>query len=147
VKEQLKPNALREKKFEKAKLLADDLRSKLKGDLKKISELDSRLIANNTGRFNSETSIPVVGRIHPFIQNALYSDPNKILDPVKVGTGYYLIKVISNSPFDSTAYSMQSSTIRNNLLQQKKRVVVSQWLTDLKEKADIVDNRYLFYGY
>jgi len=42
---------------------------------------------------------------------------------------------------------MQSSTIRNNIVQQKKNTVVSQWLTALKEKSEIVDNRHLFYGY
>lgn len=147
VKDQLKPNAVRENKLIKAKALAEDLRSKLNNDLRKITEIDSRFTVKNTGRFNAETNIPGIGKTYAFIQTAIYSEPNVISDPVKVALGYYLLKVISKSPFDSTAYSMQSSTLRNNLLQQKKRTVVSQWLTALKEKADIVDNRYLFYGY
>ena len=106
-----------------------------------------RNTAKNTGRFNSETSIPGIGRIYPFIKTALYSEPNVILNPVKASSGYYLIKVISKTPFDSTAFSTQSSLIRNNLLQQKKGVLISQWINDLKARADIVDNRYLFYGY
>ena len=114
---------------------------------KKITELDSRFTVRNTGRFNSETNIPGVGKNYAFIQSAIYAEPNVILEPVKAGTGYFLIKVISKSPFDSTAYSMQSSTIRNNIIQQKKNTVVSQWLTALKEKSEIVDNRHLFYGY
>jgi parvulin-like peptidyl-prolyl isomerase len=147
VKDQQKPNAVRVKKQEKARLLADELRSKLNNDLKKITELDSRFTVKNTGRFNSETSIPGVGKNNAFIQSAIYAEPNVILEPVKAGTGYFLIKVISKSPFDSTAYSMQSSTIRNNIVQQKKNTVVTQWLTALKEKSEIVDNRHLFYGY
>jgi len=147
VKDQQKPNAVRVKKLEKARLLADELRSKLNNDLKKITELDSRFTVKNTGRFNSETNIPGVGKNNAFIQSAIYAEPNVILKPVKAGIGYFLIKVISKSPFDSTAYSMQSSIIRNNILQQKKNTVVSQWLNALKEKSDIVDNRHLFYGY
>ena len=147
VKDQQKPNAIRVKKQEKTRLLADELRSKLNNDLKKITELDSRFTVKNTGRFNSETNIPGVGKNNAFIQSAIYAEPNVILEPVKAGTGYFLIKVISKSPFDSTAYSMQSSTIRNNIIQQKKNTVVSQWLTELKEKSEIVDNRHLFYGY
>ena len=147
VKDQQKPNAVRVKKQEKARLLADELRSKLNNDLRKITELDSRFTVKNTGRFNSETNIPGVGKNFAFIQSAIYAEPNVILEPVKAGTGYFLIKVISKSPFDSTAYSMQSSTIRNNIIQQKKNTVVSQWLTALKEKSEIVDNRHLFYGY
>jgi peptidyl-prolyl cis-trans isomerase D len=147
VKDQQKPNAVRVKKLEKARLLAAELRSKLNNDLKKITELDSRFTVKNTGRFNSETNIPGVGKNYAFIQSAIYAEPNIILEPVKAGTGYFLIKVISKSPFDSTAYSMQSSTIRNNIVQQKKNTVVSQWLNALKEKSEIVDNRHLFYGY
>ena len=147
IKDQLKPNVIIEKKLDKARLLAEDLRSKLNNDLKKITELDPRFTVKNTGRFNSETNIPGIGKNNAFTQAALYEKPNVILEPVKVNTGYYLIKVISRSSFDSTAYSMQSSTIRNNILQQKKNTVVSQWLTALKENADIEDNRYKFYGY
>jgi parvulin-like peptidyl-prolyl isomerase len=147
VKDQLKPNALREAKFKKAKAVADDLRSKLNNDLKKITELDPRFTVRRTGRFNAETSIPGIGKNYAFIQTAIYAEPNVIPEPVKVPIGYYLLKVISKSPFDSTAYNMQSSTIRNNILQQKKQTVISQWLNTLKEKADIVDNRYIFYGY
>jgi parvulin-like peptidyl-prolyl isomerase len=147
VKEEIKPSALMSKKLEKTKVLADDLHSKLNGDLKKITEFDPRYTVKNTGRFNAETNIPGIGRNYSFIETAMNSEPNVITKPVKVSTGHYLIKVISKSPFDSTAYSMQSSTIRNNLLQQKKQLVVSQWLKELKERAEIVDNRYLFYGY
>lgn len=147
VKDQLRPNAVRVKKMEKARLLAEELRSKLNNDLKDITKLDPRFTVKNTGRFNSETNIPGIGKNYAFIQAAIHAEPNVILKPVKAGTGYFLIKVISKSPFDSTAYSMQSSTIRNNIIQQKKRTVVSQWLSTLKAKADIVDNRHLFYGY
>jgi len=147
VKDQLKPNVIIEKKLDRARLFTEQLRSKLNNDLRKITELDSRFTVKNTGRFNSETNIPGVGKNNAFTQYAMNAEPNVILEPVKVGTGYFLLKVISTSPFDSTSYSMQSSTIRNNIVQQKKNTVVSQWLTALKEKADIVDNRHLFYGY
>ena len=147
VKDQLKPDVVKVKKFERTRLLAEELHSKLNNDLRNITELDSRFNVKNTGRFNSETSIPLIGKNNAFIQNAIYAEPNVVLEPVKAGTGYFLIKVISKSPFDSTAYSMQSSTIRNNIIQQKKNTVVSQWLSALKEKSEIVDNRHLFYGY
>ena len=147
VKNQLKPNAVRVNKLDRARLLAEELRSKLNNDLNKITELDSRFTVKNTGRFNSETSIPGVGKNYAFIQASIHAEPNVILEPLEAGTGYLLVKVISKSPFDSTAYSMQSSTIRNNILQQKKNTVVSLWLNALKEKSDIVDNRHLFYGY
>jgi parvulin-like peptidyl-prolyl isomerase len=147
VKEQIKPSVLRDRKLELADKLARELKTKVDGNLDKVTEIDSRFALKNTGRFNSESTIPGVGRSYPFIQTAINLEPNVISQPVKTTNGYYLIKIISKSEFDSTAYSTQSSTIRNNLLQQRKRTLISQWLTELKEKAEIVDNRHLFFGY
>ena len=147
IKDQIKPLAFKELQMEKSQRLAEQLKSKLNGNLKKISELDPRITVRNTGRFNSESSIPGIGKNYAIIETALNADTSGIEGPVESPSGYYLIKVNSKSPFDSTAFSTQSSTLRNNLLQQKKRLVVSQWLADLKDKADIVDNRYKFYGY
>ena len=147
IKDQIKPLAFKEIKMEKSKNLAEQLKAKLNGNLKRINKLDPKITLKSTGRFNSESSIPGIGKNYAFIETALNADTSRIEGPIKSPSGYYLLKVNSKSPFDSTAFSTQSSTLRNNLLQQKKRVVVSQWLAELKEKADIVDNRYKFYGY
>jgi len=148
IKEQVKPLALKDLKLQKTKSLAENLKAKLKGgNLKKISELDPRLSVKTTTRFNSESSIPGLGKNYAFIEAALNADTSEVVGPIESPNGSFLIKVNSKSPFDSSSYSVQSSTLRNNILQQKKRVVVSQWLADLKEKADIQDNRYKFYGY
>ena len=147
VKDQIRPNALREKKLEKVKILTEELRSKINNDLKSINQLDDRISIKKTGRFNLETSIPGLGKNYTFIENAFHLEPDKISEPIKGLNGYYLIKIASISPFDSSAYSLQSSTLRNNILQEKRQYIIGQWLNDLKSKADIVDNRYLFYGY
>jgi len=147
VKDQIKPSAARENKFEKVKILAEDVRTKVKDDLKTVKQVDDRLSVKNTGRFNVESSIPGIGKNYAFIETAFHLEPGVISEPVKGTTGYYLLKVISVSPFDSSAYSLQSSTLRNNILQEKRQYIIAQWLNDLKAKADIVDNRYLFYGY
>jgi len=147
VKDQIKPNAQREKKFEKVKILAEELREKVNNDLKTVNQVDGKLSVKNTGRFNVETSIPGIGKNYAFIETAFHSDPDVISEPIKGSNGYYLMTVVSKSQFDSSAYSLQSSTLRNNILQEKRQYILSQWLNDLKAKADIVDNRYLFYGY
>jgi parvulin-like peptidyl-prolyl isomerase len=147
VKEQIKPNSVREKKFENAKMLAEDIRSKINNDLKTVNQIDNRLSARNTERFSVETGISGIGRNYQFIETAFHSEPNVISNPIKGTAGYYLMKVISKTEIDTSAYSLQSSTLRNNILQQKKQYIIAQWLNDLKSKADIVDNRYLFYGY
>jgi len=147
VKEQIRPNALREKKLENAKTMAEELRTKVNNDLKIANRIDDRLSVKNTGRFNVESSIPGLGKNYAFIETAFHSETDVIPDPVQGGAGYYLMKIVSKSEFDSSAYSLQSSILRNNILQEKRQFIIAQWLNDLKTKSDIVDNRHLFYGY
>ena len=71
---------------------------------------------------------------------------NKVSEPVKGLRGYYLIKVLKRTSFDSTAYVNQSTAIRNSMLQEKRNKFLNQWVSELKETADIKDNRYLFFG-
>ncbi len=147
VKQQIKPYVLREKKFRLAKQLAEDVLSKIDGDLKKVSEVEPRLQVKKITRFNAMTVLPGIGKDYAFIQTALNLEPGQISQPVKSAQGYYIIQVNSKTPFDPSAYALQSSTIRNNLIQQKKQLLVNQWLQDLNSKAEIEDNRYMFYGY
>ncbi|UCH64657.1 MAG: hypothetical protein JSW63_08500 [Ignavibacterium sp.] len=147
VKDQIKPNTVREKKFDNAKLLAKDVRIEVNNDLRTVNQVDDRLSVKNTGRFNAESSIPGIGKNYAFIETAFHSEPDVISDPIKGTAGYYLVKVVSKTEVDTSAYSLQSTTLRNNILQQKKQYIIAQWLNDLKTQADIVDNRYLFYGY
>ena len=146
LKEQLKPAVIREKKFEKLKTIADNLYKKIGGDLSKVSSVDSNFVVKQTGNFLPSGSVPNVGRDYAFMNTVMKMDLNKVSEPVKGLRGYYLIKVIKRTTFDSTAYSNQSSAIRNSMMQEKRSKFLNQWVSELKETADIKDNRYLFFG-
>ncbi|MBW7889377.1 MAG: hypothetical protein H3C35_13655, partial [Bacteroidetes bacterium] len=47
--------------------------------------------------------------------------------------------------FDSTAFNQQKNMIAAQILQEKKQRILSAWMEGLKEKADIVDNRDIFF--
>ena len=49
------------------------------------------------------------------------------------------------STFDSTAFAGQREMLKSRLLQEKRNRFLSDWLTKLKEKADIEDDRDLFF--
>jgi hypothetical protein len=55
------------------------------------------------------------------------------------------VQLLSASPFDSTNYVTQRETLRSRILQEKRNRVLSDWLTKLKEKADIDDRRDQFF--
>lgn len=136
-----------EKKYSNSLKLANEVMKKADNDLNKVNQIDPRLHVETTGKFNSTTSIPLIGKDNGFIQTALTLKVGEVSSPVKGLRGYYVIQLTEKTPFDSSLFKVQSSTIRNNLLQEKKNASLNEWLRLIKEKADIVDNRYLFYSY
>ncbi len=146
LKNSIRPVVLKEKKFEKAKSIAAELKKKINGEIKKAKDYNPKVIVNTTGNFTSDRSIPVVGRDYAFIETSLKMEPNKVSEPVKGVRGYYLLKVIERSKFDSTAYDLRRASIRDMLLSEKKNSYFSLWINNLKKEADIVDNRGIYYG-
>ncbi len=146
VKDILRPQVIREKKFEKAKMIADKIKKKIGGDLNKVSQVNGKIKVITTGTFTGQTgSVPTVGRDFAFIEKAQKLQLNKISDPVKGYKGYYLMKVTERTQFDSSAFSIQRTTLRDQLLNEKKSTYFNLWLSSAKKNADIVDNRHLFY--
>jgi peptidyl-prolyl cis-trans isomerase D len=146
VKEQVKRLVIREKKFELAKKEAEDIRSKINGDLSKVPSIDPGATVNQTGDFNPAGSIPTIGLDYSVTAKSIILPLNSLSEPIKGINGYYLIKVLSRTPFDASAYSVQRNQIRDNILQQKKSTFFSAWMQKLKKDADIVDNRSQFFG-
>ena len=146
VKNIIRPQVVREKQFEKAEQQAQMLKSKIGGDLTKSTSIDPKAVVSQTGEFTADQSIPEIGMDYNFAAQALKLPLNKISDPVKGLKGYYLINVLSRTPFDASAFAVQKNTILNSILQQKKNVFFSEWLAKLKKDADIVDHRNQFFG-
>lgn len=145
VKEQIKPFVIREEKLEVAEKIINNVQKKINGNLDKAVEINSQIRVQETGKFKPGTSVPGIGRDYAFISKALELPVNQVSDPVEGQRGYYLMKVLFRTPFDSSAYSLQSSTLRAQLLQEKKTQFLNQWVEELKANADIEDNRNIFY--
>jgi parvulin-like peptidyl-prolyl isomerase len=136
-----------EKQYQKTHDLAVEVMKKAGNDINKVNEIDPRIQVGTTGRFNATTSIPTIGKDNAFIQTALSMKEGETSEPFRGLRGNYVIHLTEKTDFDSTAYKNQSSVIRNNLIQEKQNTALNLWLTELKENADIEDNRYMFYGY
>lgn len=147
VKESIKFRAQLKKKMEKVGQYAKQLRSKLSptDSFGVLTKLDSILTVRNTGSFTPSQPIPIVGRDPHFLGNTLALPVREVSKPFEGVKGYYIIKVVSRSAFDSTAYQSQRNSIRDQVLQEKKSRYLNDWLAQLKEKADIVDDREKFF--
>ena len=56
-----------------------------------------------------------------------------------------LIKVNEISEFDSSEYDVQKDALKNDLLARKRNQNMQSWFDNLKDNAEIVDNRNYFY--
>ncbi len=147
VKAQVRAAVIQEKRFELARKQAENIKSKISGDLTKAPSFDPKVTVTQTGEFTPGSgSVPNIGVDYDFTANVLKLPLNKVSDPVRGNSGYYLIDVLSRTPFDSTAYQAQENSIRNSILQEKRNTFFQEWLTELQKNADIVDNRAQFFG-
>lgn len=147
VKSQIENKVKIEKKKDRVMEIAAEIKSRIgeSGNLNLAAEVFPKAKVSSAQGFMPLETIPGIGKEPAFVEYCLIGELNKISDPVKGTRGAYLIKVTDRTPFDSTSYQIQRNTIRDRLLQSKKARNYTQWLKAIKEEADIVDNRYLFY--
>lgn len=82
-----------------------------------------------------------LGKSEQLVGALLNSDKNKLIGPFKTNRGYGLVKILDISSFDSTAWKSQKDIIKVDLSSIKETTNYQNWMKDLKDKAEITDNR------
>ena len=82
-----------------------------------------------------------LGKSDQIIGALLSASKDDLIGPIETYRGFGLIKVISISPFDSTSWASQKDIVRIDLSRQKEIRAYQNWMTDLRDDANIVDNR------
>lgn len=146
VKESLRGRAMREKKMAALKAIVQQKYASLGGnnDLTVLAS-DPNIPVQNTGEFAVGGGIPTVGREYAFAGAAKNTPVGTVSAPVEGRRGFYLLKVINRTPFDSASYGLMKNMLATQLITEKRQRVLTQWLTKLKETAEIEDNRDQFY--
>lgn len=147
LKESLRPRVLREKKL---KILANKVakfRQELSetDPLQKLTEKYPDLTIQTSGQFSLISGIPGIGRDIKLNGALLSLKTNVVSKPIEGTRGYYIVKLLEKSEIDSTTYNSQKETLKKQLLLSKKSQFISEWLEQLKKKADIEDNRDMFF--
>jgi peptidyl-prolyl cis-trans isomerase D len=147
VKESLRPAVLRKKKLEKAKEIAAAARATLaSGDsLSAVVRTNPSLSVQTTGGFSPGGVVPGVGRDAAFLGTAMALQVGQISPAIVGNRGAFLIQLLQKTEPDSAQFVSQKESLRSRFLQEKKNRFVSDWLAELKEKADIEDHRDKFF--
>ena len=82
-----------------------------------------------------------LGKSEQLVGALLNSDKNKLIGPFKTNRGYGLVKILEISSFDSTAWQSQKDIIKVDLSSIKETTNYQNWMKNLKDKAEITDNR------
>lgn len=137
----------REKKNEKALEIARDIRKNIgdSGDLNVAKDIFPNSKVASVQNFAPTGTVPTLGREFAFAQISSELEVNQVSDAFLGNRGGFIVKLTSKTGFDTTAYSIQKNGLRDNLLQQKKSRLFSDWLKSIQDEADIVDNRHQFY--
>lgn len=149
VKDICKSRIEAEKRKSMAKEYAETIKSNIE-EAENLSEIaaqdtSNKVVYDTTAHFKYNISLPKIGRA-PSIVAAAFSLPlNTLSKMLETQRGFYFIRVLDRTEFNEGEYAQQHDSIKTRLLNQKKQQIFNQWYAQLKEKADIVDNRRLFY--
>jgi peptidyl-prolyl cis-trans isomerase D len=147
VKSILRSQVFREKKLQKLKGQVDSFYKTLgpTTDFSVAARTMPGVVAQRTGSFKAVDAPQGVGRDYAFIGQAVSLKPGDLSKPFEGTRGYYILKMLSKTAFDSTQFSGEKNTLRDQILQEKRNRMFSDWITALRDKATIEDDRDKFF--
>ena len=147
VKTIVRSQVLRQKKMQQLREQVDAFYKTLSPttDLVTAAQSVPNAAAQKTGAFKATDAPQGVGRDYVFIGTASSLKPGELSKPFEGTRGYYIIKLTSKAALDSTQYTGERNSLQDQILQEKRNRLFSDWLTALRDKADIEDLRDKFY--
>ena len=143
---QIKPKVLMEKKYAILEQVTNDLISKIQnGDLNTLTAIYPNYIIETADSVSVSKPYAKIGTDYAFNNVVFNMTSGELSKPIKGNNGYYIVKLKSITPFNQQDYMSKGSEIRNQLMQTKQQAVIQEWLANLQNKADIVDNRDRFF--
>lgn len=102
--------------------------------------------SSDTTGLCSRQFIPKVGGQNAFSTAAFaLTSPGQVSGVVATDRAAYVIKLLERKPADEKGFDAEKNTIKGTLAARKRDQVFAAWYEDLKQKASIVDHRYLFF--
>lgn len=104
-------------------------------------------VFDTTGLFTRQGFIPRVGSQNEFFGAAFrLTRPGQVSDVVTTDRAAYVIRLLERRPAEEKGFSTEKEAIKSSLANQKRSQAFAAWFEDLKKRAEIVDNRYMFFS-
>lgn len=117
-------------------------KAKTATDLAAAQKLGAKIDTVKQVTFDAPVFIPETGASEPALSGAVFATAKgKVSAPVKGNQGLYIFQVIDKKSRD-VKFDQKDA---ERAVKQKNLQNISQYMRDLYEKANVVDNRYLFF--
>ncbi len=139
---------VRNQKMEKARLQGEEVRTSLGGgNLDALTGEWSDRVATTDAITRQQAFIPRIGQDLAFIQGAFQlPEVGSLSELVEGERGYYLIQLESSVPIDESTYERMKESLKRQLLIQKQNQLYQEWLSRLRDEADIENNLRSFFA-
>ena len=133
----------RDRNIEASSNYANELKAKVEtgSSFKELTENNKTLEYVPSDKKKLSSSFISLGKSEQLIGALLNSEKNSLIGPIKTNRGYGLVKILEISTFDSTNWTSQKNIIKTDLNRIKETTNYQNWMSNLKENAEIVDNR------
>ncbi len=140
------PQLRLEKKLDILRQIAQDMRTKITGnDLNSLKQFDPNIMVQQVDSFSVTKPNPLIGADFDFINPLFKMQNGQLSEPIRTKKGYFIIHMLNVTPFDQQKFNTDKNLIRTGLIESKKQAITTQWISDLKERAKIIDNRDKFF--
>jgi len=133
----------RDRNIEASSNFANELKAKVEtgSTFKDLTVNNKTLEYVPSDKKKLSSSFISLGKSEQLIGALLNSEKNSLIGPIKTSRGYGLVKILEISTFDSTNWNSQKNIIKTDLNRIKETTNYQNWMSNLKENAEIIDNR------
>lgn len=142
---------IRKLRVENQKLLASEIAEQIYENLLAGStfqpEADSNIEATAFGPVTFKLSNPSrqIGRSPAAKGALLVANVGQIIPPVEISGGYAVLFLEHKPDFDHDDWEVKKNVFYNRLITERQNTAVTEWLKELKERAEIEDNRKYYF--
>ena len=106
-----------------------------------IVELDPKLKIKTPPPFYLDVNISGLGKSGALAGALSISEPGDMIRPVLLTSGAVIVQLASKDNFEEPAFELVYEELQRQLLTTQQNTIFSDWVEDMREKAEIIDLR------